>query len=216
MNYLTRTEGELDLLKCSKLVLDLQQGIRSMAEAVVVGLSGGADSTLVAALSVLALGRANVVGLHMPYGAKDHSHFNSRSKKLAEHLGILNYTLPIDQPVSFAEKTICFGSGQDIVLGQFSQGNLRSRMRMVYLYGVCGQMAQDEASTGLTRRWRVAGTGNLSEDYISYDTKGGDALADFFPIGDLYKQEVYDLLDYLASIHVIKEEHIDRVPSAGL
>jgi NAD+ synthase len=60
------------------------------------------------------------------------------------------------------------------------------------------------------------GTGNKSEDYIGYDTKGGDALADVFPIGELFKSEVFQLLDYYRDRGVITEDMIDREPSAGL
>ena len=68
----------------------------------------------------------------------------------------------------------------------------------------------------LGKRVRVIGTGNLSEDFIGYDTKGGDALCDIFPIGQLFKSEVYQLLDFFRDMGVIDEEHIDRIPSAGL
>lgn len=83
---------------------------------------------------------------------------------------------------------------------------------MVFLYSYCCGIG--EANEG--KRARVVGTGNLSEDYIGYDTKFGDAGADFFPIGHLYKKEVYSLLDHFKEIGMIDEEHIDRIPSAGL
>jgi NAD+ synthase len=60
------------------------------------------------------------------------------------------------------------------------------------------------------------GTGNLSEDFIGYDTKGGDALADIFPIGQLFKSEVYKVLEYFRDNGKITEAMINRVPSAGL
>lgn len=97
-------------------------------------------------------------------------------------------------------------------LSDLQRGNIRSRCRMVLLYGKCGQLS--EANPG--QRCRVVGTGNLSEDYIGFDTKGGDALCDYFPIGGLYKQEVYDLLDHFKAAGVITEDMIDRIPSAGL
>jgi NAD+ synthase len=212
MSYLTHTENELDYKLCSNLIQRICEGIKEAVDVAVVGMSGGADSTLVTTLCVHALGKGNVVGLHMPYSSRDFSFFNSRSKQLASHLGIKDYTLSIQDPCSFAEKTICFSTGQEVVLQQLAQGNMRSRMRMVYLYAVCGQLGENNPG----KRHRVMGTGNLSEDYIGYDTKGGDALADIFPIGELYKQEVYDLLDYLAANGVILDSHIDRVPSAGL
>jgi NAD+ synthase len=83
---------------------------------------------------------------------------------------------------------------------------------MCVLYGI----AHDLATRMPGKRVRVAGTGNLSEDFIGYDTKGGDALADFFPIGDLFKSEVYQWLEYYRERGIIDEQHINRTPSAGL
>ena len=88
---------------------------------------------------------------------------------------------------------------------------MRARTRMLMLYGCCHHL-----ESVLNKSCRVIGTGNLSEDYIGYDTKGGDALADFFPIGDLYKSEVYQLLEYYRDIGILDEESINRIPSAGL
>jgi NAD+ synthase len=90
-------------------------------------------------------------------------------------------------------------------------GNARSRARMTVLYGLAHHLGDS-----LKKRVRVVGTGNLSEDAIGYDTKGGDALADFFPIGNMFKSEVYALLEKFREEGLISEEHIDRVPSAGL
>jgi NAD+ synthase len=83
---------------------------------------------------------------------------------------------------------------------------------MCVLYGI----AHDLAAQLPGRRVRVIGTGNLSEDFIGYDTKGGDALADLFPIGELFKSEVYQLLEHFRDLGTIGEENINRVPSAGL
>ena len=71
-------------------------------------------------------------------------------------------------------------------------------------------------SDTLKKKSRVVGTGNLSEDFIGYDTKGGDALADIFPIGELYKSEVYQMLEYFVQQNTLDVDLIDRTPSAGL
>jgi NAD+ synthase len=85
-------------------------------------------------------------------------------------------------------------------------------MRMVALYTVA-----HELNSHLTnKRVRVIGTGNLSEDFIGYDTKGGDALCDIFPIGELYKSEVYQLAEYFVEQGDIEPYMIDYTPSAGL
>lgn len=178
--------------------------IREKTDVAVVGLSGGADSTLVATLCVLALGKNNVYGVHMPYNDLDKRTFNARSRSLVKKLNINEETVQINDAVEGLSK-------QFYALSTLNHGNMRSRMRMVSLYTVACNIGEE-----VGRRVRVVGTGNLSEDYIGYDTKGGDALTDFFPIGTLFKSEVYQLLEYFRDNGVIDEEHIDRVPSAGL
>lgn len=170
----------------------------------VIGFSGGADSTLVALLCVRALGKENVHAVHMPYNQLDEETFNSKSVVLAQHLDVNESTVWIDDAVNML-------GGQFDHLSEINQGNMRSRMRMISLYTTCCQVAEQ---TG--QRCRVIGTGNLSEDFIGYDTKGGDALCDVFPIGTLVKSEVYQLLEYFRDQGTITEEMIDRVPSAGL
>jgi NAD+ synthase len=178
--------------------------LRKRMDAAVVGLSGGADSTLVALLCVKALGKENVHAVHMPYNKLDSDTFNSKSVALAKHLGVNESTVWIDDPVNILAGS--FGH-----LSEINQGNMRSRMRMITLYTTCCQVAE---RTG--QQVRVIGTGNLSEDFIGYDTKGGDALCDYFPIGTLVKSEVYQLLEYFRDQSEITEEMINRIPSAGL
>jgi NAD+ synthase len=178
--------------------------IREHTDIAVVGLSGGADSTLVACLCSLALGADQVYGVHMPYNSLDKKTFNARSRSLADKLQINQETVDIGEAVDAL-------SGKFFTLSTLNRGNMRSRMRMVSLYTVACNIAEE-----VGRRVRVVGTGNLSEDFIGYDTKGGDALTDFFPIGSLFKSEVYQLLEFFVKAGMITEDHIDRVPSAGL
>jgi NAD+ synthase len=176
----------------------------------VVGMSGGADSTLTAILCQQALGPARVYSLHMPANAYDEATFNTTSRQAAQALGIHQVSVPI-APVADA---IIAGTRQALggaTLSQLNEGNARVRGRMCLLYSVCHHIGQ---STGL--RARVVGTGNLSEDFIGYDTKGGDSLADLFPIGELFKREVYQLLDYFVAEKHIVEAMVNRIPSAGL
>lgn len=236
MNYRTRTEDVIDPAKCGNLAQKICEGIATNVDVAVIGLSGGADSTLVACLCKLALGRDNVLGISMPYHLKDSMTFNRRSADLARKLRIRH----IDQPIghaagAFLEMMYPTHNIPDERGPEYSRdsapeyrlskvwpdaerpneltlGNLRSRFRMVYLYTYANTLSQ----TLPTKRVRVMGTGNLSEDYVAYDTKFGDSAADIFPIGELYKQEVYDLLDYFVQMAIIDEGHIDRVPSAGL
>ena len=179
--------------------------IREQMDVAVIGLSGGADSTLVAILCKQALGGENVYGIHLPYGEIDDTNFNVKSVAVAHKLGIWDRTLRINQAVDAL-------TDQFEPLSELNQGNMRSRMRMVALYTICCALSENLSG----QRVRVLGTGNLSEDFIGYDTKGGDALADYFPIGELVKSEVYQLLEYFRDQGVISEEMINRTPSAGL
>jgi NAD+ synthase len=189
---------------------EIVKGLKDFTDIAIVGMSGGADSTLVTTLCVQALGKENVVGIHMPCGATDEKTFNSRSRKTADRLGVKSYFLPIKETVDALIREVLYY--EDLYISDLVAGNTRSRMRMVNLYAMAGIFSQMNPG----KRVRVIGTGNLSEDFIGYDTKGGDALADIFPIGELYKSEVYGFLDYYKEKGVLDEENIDRVPSAGL
>jgi NAD+ synthase len=197
------------------LLDSVYDGIRKATDIAVVGMSGGADSSLVATLCAQALGAINVYSLHMPYNATDWTKFNARSWSLAQKLLIQKFEVPCNEVADAIINTLTRGFGpkhKDHVQTRLNMGNARSRARMTLLYAMSHAVA--EANSGM--RVRVMGTGNLSEDFIGYDTKGGDALADLFPIGELFKSEVYQLLEHFRDQGILDEDHIDRVPSAGL
>jgi len=202
------------------LIKKVTTEIKAQTDIAVLGLSGGADSTLTAILCKLALGKENVYGLHLPYNQLDKDTFNTASQKLAKHIGIKDYTVDIGPAVDEIDKTI--EKVTEYGMSDLAQGNARSRMRMIVLYNfsnflsLWGPKSELNNSGKLNPRVRVIGTGTLSEDFIGYDTKGGDSLADFFPIGSLLKSEVYQLLDYFKDQNIITEEMINRIPSAGL
>lgn len=196
--------------KIEEVIKEITDDIKNRTDIATLGMSGGADSTLVAILCTLALGKENVYGYGMPFNQLDADTFNSKSESIARKLGVNYSSVSIRLSVQETLKSITT-SKKGESLSEVNRGNLRSRMRMVYLYTLNTQIGEIA-----NRRSRVIGTGNKSEDYIGYDTKGGDALADFFPIGRLFKSEVYQLLDYFAGKGIITKDMIERTPSAGL
>ncbi len=194
----------------AKVIDHICSEIRNFCDIAVVGLSGGADSSLVAVLSMKALGAQNVYGISMPFNAHDKKTFNAISARLATRIGINHLVRPIRKISNAINEQIFIKTEQELTA--LNSGNSRSRTRMCILYGI----AHTLSSHFPDQRVRVMGTGNLSEDFIGYDTKGGDALADIFPIGTLFKSEVYALLEYFRDEKVIREEDINRIPSAGL
>jgi len=166
----------------------------SNADGVVVGLSGGVDSSTVAFLCVRALGKERVLGLVMPEVGITAEEDIRDAIDIAERLGIEYKTVEINEIVNlFKEK---LGEG-----GKLAEANLKPRIRMIINYYHANRMNR-----------LVAGTGNKSELMIGYFTKYGDGGVDFLPIGDLYKTEVLELARYLG----VPEKIIRKKPTAGL
>ena len=137
--------------------------IRQFTDRAVIGLSGGADSTLVACLCVKALGKENVYGVHMPYGDVDTLKFNKRSRALAEYLQIRSMDAPIFQIASAINNAVGDAIGPYYMMDNFelsdtNKGNSRSRSRMCVLYGIAHHIGDKSG-----QRVRVMGTSNLSE-----------------------------------------------------
>jgi len=170
---------------------------KANAKGVVVGLSGGIDSSLVATLCVKALGRDRVLGVIMPErdtDPKDVEH----AKMVAEKLGIEYVVSDITDVLK------AFGAGGYVPTREFDKiadGNLKARIRMCILYYFANK-----------RNLLVAGTSNKSELYMGYGTKYGDLGSDFLVIGNLFKSEVRELARHLG----VPQEIIDKPPSAGL
>lgn len=162
----------------------------------VVGISGGKDSSIVAALCVEALGKDRVIGVLMPNGEQSDI---DMSLKLVNHLNIENITVNI-HPAVLAIKHEVKPALQDHWSAQTSI-NLPARIRMTTLYAV-----------SQTMNGRVANTCNLSEDWVGYSTRYGDAAGDFSPLSNLTVTEIKQIGRVLG----LPDELIDKIPSDGL
>lgn len=218
------------ITRLGALAHHLEQAVRDFTDIAVVGISGGVDSAVVASISSAALGPDNIYLVSMPYGEFDKITFNKRSAELADTLGAQHLVVPIadatDAVLASVRDEFSSVLGSRAEFHTLTGGNTRARIRMTILYGVCGELTyrlqekvppHDPVSAVrgqvfTTKRVRVMGTGNASEDLIGYDTKGGDALADLFVIGDLFKSEVYQLAKYYG----VPSSIIQAPPSAGL
>ena len=158
----------------------------------VVGISGGKDSSVVAALCAEALGKERVVGVLMPCGEQKDI---DMAELLVRHLGIRHYTVNIHDAVEAIKKEI------PLELSNQSRINLPPRVRMATLYAV------SQSVNG-----RVANTCNLSEDWVGYSTRYGDAAGDFSPCSGLTVAEVKEIGRLLGLPSVL----VDKVPSDGL
>lgn len=163
----------------------------------VVGISGGIDSALAATLTVEALGKDKVLGIHMPESGLTPAEDSKDAKALADWLGIEFQTIDISGIIS-AFMTAIPSSGS---ASRLCMGNLKARIRMSLLYFHANQMNR-----------MVIGTGNKTEILLGYFTKYGDGGVDLEPIGGLYKTEVWELSRRLG----IPDSLIIKKPSAGL
>lgn len=161
----------------------------------VVGISGGKDSSVVAALCVRALGRDRVLGVLMPNGQQ---HDIDMSHLLVSHLGIRSVTFNI-KPLYDA--MIDGAEAANIDLTDQSLVNVQPRLRMAVTYFV------SQSYNG-----RVANTCNLSEDYVGYATRYGDGAGDFSPLSQLTVHEVKAVGRALG----LPAELVDKTPADGL
>ena len=160
----------------------------------VLGISGGKDSSIAAALCVEALGKDRVIGVLMPQGEQ---HDIDKAYELVNHLGIKHYVINIKDAV-------------DGVLNQFPAElkvtaqtiqNIPPRIRMSTLYAV------SQSVNG-----RVCNTCNLSEDWVGYSTRYGDSVGDFSPMSNLTVTEVKEI-GYLLGL---PKDLVDKIPIDGL
>lgn len=162
----------------------------------IIGISGGKDSSVAAALCVEALGRERVIGVLMPNGEQADI---DMAEKLVEFLGIQAVTINISPLVQAASQGV--QTALEEGMSEQAAVNLPARLRMAILYAV-----------SQSRNGRVANTCNLSEDWVGYSTRYGDSVGDFSPLSDLTTAEV-KLVGRAAGL---LQDLIEKVPSDGL
>lgn len=160
----------------------------------VVGISGGKDSSVAAALCVEALGKDRVIGVLMPQGEQ---HDIDMAYLLCDHLGIKRFEINIKAAVD----AVLGGFPEELQVSAQTRMNLAPRIRMSTLYAV------SQSSNG-----RVVNTCNLSEDWVGYSTRYGDAAGDFSPLCNLTVTEVKEVGRALGLPDVL----VDKVPIDGL
>ena len=162
----------------------------------VIGISGGKDSSVVAGLCVEALGRDRVIGVTMPNGVQPDI---ADSIKLINHLGIKRYDINIGESFNALMAEVEAKLGHEA--SAQTRINMAPRLRMTALYAV------SQSNNG-----RVANTCNLSEDWVGYSTRYGDAAGDFSPLGGLTVQEVVAIGKEIG----LPVELVEKTPSDGL
>ncbi|MEM3640719.1 MAG: NAD+ synthase, partial [Candidatus Bathyarchaeia archaeon] len=170
---------------------------KSNAKGVVLGLSGGIDSSTVAALSALAIGGEKVLGLMLPeketYNEKDIEHAKLVAKKFGFKTKIVDITTTLE---AFYRSIPNFDPNDKVC-----KGNIKARTRMIYIYYFANR-----------NNMLVCGSSDKSETMMGYFTKWGDVAADISPIMDLYKTQVRKLAKHIG----IPEEILAKPPSPAL
>ncbi len=161
----------------------------------VVGISGGKDSSVAAALCCRALGNDRVIGVLMPRGEQPDI---DCSRRLVEHLGIRSVTVNIGAASDALTEEISRSLG---ALSPQARINLPPRVRMTTLYAVSQSL-----------NGRVVNTCNLSEDWVGYSTRYGDAAGDFSPLSRFTVAEVRAIGHYLG----LPADLVEKVPIDGL
>ena len=183
-----------------KITADCVEWIRDFFEKngkgcnAVIGISGGKDSSVAAALCVEALGKDRVIGVLMPCGEQ---HDIDAAYALVNHLGIRHFVVNIKDAVEGLKAAL----PKDIEITSQTVTNIPPRVRMTTLYAVSQSM-----------NGRVVNTCNLSEDWVGYSTRYGDAAGDFSPLSLLTVQEVKEIGRYLG----LPDFLVDKVPIDGL
>lgn len=166
----------------------------------IIGISGGKDSTIAAALCVNALGADRVIGILMPQGVQADI---KDARRICEFLGIHSYEIGIGSACSALYSAIDIGYDYDhnIEKNKAVSTNLPARIRMTVLYAMAAELGG-----------RVCNTCNRSENYIGYSTKYGDHAGDFSPLGHYTVRELLAIGDALGLPHDL----VHKTPADGM
>ena len=188
-------DAEMVKTQIIKWVVEYFKSTGSSDIKAVIGVSGGKDSSVTAALCAEALGKDRVLGVLIPQGEQ----FDiDVAYELCETLGIAYVEVNIKEAVQALYNEI---SGAGLDLNDVATFNTPARLRMAVLYAVSGVVGG-----------RVVNTGNLSEDWVGYSTKFGDSAGDFAPLADLTVTEVKAVGKALG----LSRKYIDKTPIDGL
>lgn len=172
----------------------------------IVGISGGKDSSVAAALLVEALGKERVIGVLMPNGKQ---HDIDCARQLVNHLGIRNIEVNVAAAVQGIldgiNEGVCNSNGigefDKLEISEQTRTNIPARIRMTTLYAV-----------GQSMNGRVVNTCNMSEDWVGYSTRYGDAAGDFSPLCNFTVTEIKAIGEYLK----LPANLVHKVPIDGL
>ena len=170
----------------------------------IIGISGGKDSTIAAALCVEALGADRVVGVLMPNG-KQNDIYDSYEvvARLKNQYHVVNINAACEGLYKFLADAVFLSNGEKAIReNSMITTNTPARLRMTTLYAVAALYPSS----------RVVNTCNRSEDYVGYSTKYGDAAGDFSPLGNLTVREVLEIGDELG----LPEHLVHKAPSDGM
>ncbi|MGI6221727.1 MAG: NAD(+) synthase [Coriobacteriales bacterium] len=170
---------------------------------VVIGLSGGMDSSVVAVVAADALGSEHVHGVLMP-SVYSSQHSIDDSLDLAQRIGIETMTIPITGPFEAFDQVLaepCGGAVEGL-----TRENLQARIRTVYVMALSNRYG-----------WTMLNTGNKSEAAVGYSTLYGDTCGAYAPVGNIYKTRLYELAEWRnEQSAVIPQNVLDKAPSAEL
>lgn len=166
----------------------------------IIGISGGKDSTVAAALCVKALGADKVIGILMPQGVQTDI---KDARRVCEFLGIRSYEINIGSACNALYSAIDTGYDYDhnIEKNKIVSTNLPARIRMTTLYAMAAELGG-----------RVCNTCNRSENYVGYSTKYGDHAGDFAPLEEYTVREILEIGDALELPHDL----VHKTPSDGM